>query len=151
MLDRRVFVREMTLLHERFGRSPNKLVMQRYYEALAERLTTSEFERAAKFVFNHDQFWPAPMRFVEVVQGNPDDNADQAWRIVLEYATKGKTVISTDPHITAGLRAAGGITSISRAEGDYALASMRKAFTTGYKLSMKADEILRLTSGEDTK
>jgi len=145
-LDRSVFVREMTLLHERFGRSPNKQVMHRYYETLRDRLTTEQFEHAARVVFDNDQFWPAPMRFVEVIQGDADENAANAWTMVLEYARTGAGVHTSDPHVVAGLRAAGGINTISRTEGAYALDVLRRSFQSAFKSSLTGQEIKRLLS-----
>ena len=51
MIDRATFTREFTLLLERFGRDPHQLLTARYFEYLDQRLTTTEFEQAARTIF----------------------------------------------------------------------------------------------------
>lgn len=145
MIDKSVFTREMTLLHERFGRQPSGPVIQRYYDTLGERLTTEEFEAAARFVFDNDQYWPAPMRFVDLVRGNDNENARFEWQKVLQAASRGEN-INTNPSgaLIVALQAAGGITSIGRAESEYVLEQKRKAFMSAWADATRKDRINRL-------
>lgn len=130
MLDDTVFSAELTLLEDRFGRA--KLTTEakvRYYEYLAQNLTTTEFQAAAREIFNRDQFWPSPQRFVDVVRGSVKQRAEIDWQAVLHLAQAGETDLSTlPPAAVAAMRAAGGWRAIAYAEGAYQLEQLRKRF-----------------------
>ena len=69
MIDRRVFVREWTALCERFSRQHNAREASRYYEWLNSRLSTEDFELAARDLYARAEFFPRPEAFVEAVRG----------------------------------------------------------------------------------
>jgi len=132
MLNRSAFVREMTLLHDRFGRVPNEHVIARYYDTLKDRLTTSEFEQAARLVFDHDQFWPAPARFIELAQGNARDDASRDWTVLLDSCARGDRGLILSPEGAAAMRAVGGWSSVAYCSGDRALEDKRRAFERAF-------------------
>jgi hypothetical protein len=134
MLDRAAFVREMTLLHDRFGRTPNEHVISRYYDTLSRDLTTADFERAARIIFDEDQFWPAPARFREAAQGgNPKELAGAEWERLVAAAAAGQTDVGfLSPAGVAAMRAAGGWMSIAFCEGESKLNALRRAFTAAW-------------------
>jgi hypothetical protein len=134
MLDRRVFVREMTLLHERFGRAPNEQVIARYYDTLSRDLSTEAFERAARLIFDEDQFWPAPARFRDVARGgNLKELAAAEWERLVAACAAGQTDIAfLSAAGVAGMRAAGGWRAIAFAEGESRQAALRRAFTSAW-------------------
>ena len=134
MLDRTVFTREMTLLHERFGRQVNALVTARYYDTLSRDLSTNEFERAARIIFDEDQFWPAPARFREAAQGgNPKELAGAEWERLLASCAAGDPAVAfLSPAGLAAMRAAGGWRSIAFAEGESRLATIKRAFVSAW-------------------
>lgn len=134
MLDETVFVREMTLLHERFGRTPNRQVIARYYDTLSRELDTPSFERAARVIFDEDAFWPAPARFRDAARGgNPKELAGAEWERLVAACREGKTDVG---YLTvagvAGMRAAGGWRAIAYAEGDAKLAALKRAFVAAW-------------------
>lgn len=134
MLDRAVFVREMTLLHERFGRTPNQQVIARYYDTLNRELDTPSFERAARIIFDEDAFWPPPARFRDAARGgNPRELASAEWERLVAACREGKTDVSflTPAGVTA-MRAAGGWRAIAYAEGESKLATLKRAFTAAW-------------------
>jgi hypothetical protein len=154
-LDRATFTREMLLLAERFGRDISNPVMLRYYDTLRSRLTTEEFERAARIVFDHDAFWPAPIRFVYAVHGNPETNALGEWQRVLAAARQ----VEQPPLTPAGavaLRAVGGMREVQYAD-EWKLHRLERAFREAYRTASVAmplpeapgDDPLALTGGDD--
>jgi hypothetical protein len=83
MIDETMFAQEIELLCERFNRVPSQPVIVRYYEFLEARMTTTQFQEAAIAIFNQDQFWPSPQRFIDCVFGNLDDQASLEWSKLL--------------------------------------------------------------------
>ena len=142
-LDRAVFVREMTLLHDRFGRQPNEHVMTRYYDTLRARLTTPEFEAAARFVFDHDAFWPPPARFIELAQGNPKDDAEREWVALLDSCARGDRGIILSPEGGAAMRSVGGWSAVAYCEGDRSLDAKHRAFVAAF-VAGREDREMRL-------
>lgn len=135
-LDRNAFIREMTLLHERFGRQPNEHVIARYYETLNGKLDTPAFQTAARYVFDNDAFWPTPRRFIDLAHGSPDETARLEWQTLIEAATRGERA-RLSPAGEAALMAAGGWREVAYADTDRKLPRLERAFVNAYK---SADE-----------
>ena len=131
-LNRAVFVREMTLLHDRFGRTPNEHVMTRYYDALRDRLTTPEFEAAARHVFDHDAFWPAPARFIELAHGNPRDAAEREWAVLIDACARGDRNTLLSPEGASAMRHVGGWAAVAYCEGELNLDRKRGSFVRAF-------------------
>ncbi|MFA5594871.1 MAG: hypothetical protein WDA15_06280 [Trueperaceae bacterium] len=129
-IDRTVFTREFTLLLERFGRDPHPLMTQRYFEYLNARLTTSEFETAARKIFEQDQFWPAPVAFLHAAKGDPAQLARQEWDALIESAAKNELAELSEAGKKA-LRALGGWSTVAYAD-QARLPSLRRAFLESY-------------------
>lgn len=134
-LDRRVFLREMALLAERFNRPElSEPLIARYYDTLNSRLTTQDFERAARAIFDGDTFWPAPLRFVEAVQGNPKQMADDAWATMLEHARKGTyPELATLPTPTRAALKAAPMREIMYATSDFELNRLKREFVDAHQ------------------
>lgn len=135
MLDDVVFAAEMTLLEDRFGRRALTTETKvRYYEFLNQNLTTQEFRAAAREIFNRDQFWPSPQRFVEAVRGNAKQLASSEWQLLLEHMRNGQ---HNPSELSAtgrqALRAAGGFKMLMHAENDFALNATRSAFLDAFQ------------------
>jgi hypothetical protein len=147
MLDRTVFTREMTLLHERFGRAVNAQVIARYFDTLSRDLTTADFERAARTIFDEDAFWPAPARFRDAARGgNPKELANAEWERLLTACRNGSTDVAfLSPAGMAAMRAAGGWRVIAFAEGEAKQASLKRAFVSAW-LDSEAPAQLALPS-----
>lgn len=132
MIDRQIFQREFSLLFERFGRNPENasdLLITTYLQFLDQHLKTEEFITAARHIFNEDRFFPSPRRFVDVIRGNAKENAERAWREVLQLAQAGSSDLSGLPAATRdAVKAAGGWRAIAYADSDYALSQARRAF-----------------------
>jgi hypothetical protein len=109
VIDKSIFGREMTLLADRFNRDISKPVIARYFEFLNAHLATDEFVAAARVVFDHDQFWPAPVRFLEAAGVDPKSEADAAWELSLSEARRGiaRPLSEYDPGHAAALSAVG--------------------------------------------
>ena len=127
-LEMDVFVREMALLHERFGRAPSDVIIARYYGTLSQRLSTSEFEAAARYVFDHDNFWPSPARFIELAKGNPKDDAEREWTVLLDACSRGDRNVLLSPEGAAAMRAVGGWNAVAYCENTSALAAKHREF-----------------------
>ena len=143
MLDRAAFIREMTLLHDRFGRTPNEHVIGRYYDTLRDRLSTPEFEQAARFVFDHDSFWPPPARFIELAQGNPKDDAEREWVALVDACQRGDRGIILSPEGGAAMRSVGGWSAVAYCEGDRSLDAKHRAFVAAF-VAGREDREMRL-------
>lgn len=132
MLDRSVFTREFTLLLERFGRDPHALMTARYFEYVSRHLTTEQFEAAARLIFEEDQFWPAPARFVHAAVGDPKQVASDAWSRLLAAASSGKSD-SLGPEVIATLRRSGATFRDVELAGEYRLRELERAFVDAYQ------------------
>ncbi len=134
MLDKRVFLRELGMLAERFGRTVSEPVMLRYFEILSGSLSTADFERAAFDIFRDDQFWPAPARFLDAARGgNPKELANAEWERLLTACRNGSTDVAfLSPAGLAAMRAAGGWRVIAFAEGEAKQAGLKRAFVSAW-------------------
>lgn len=142
MLDKRVFLRELGMLAERFGRTISEPVMLRYFESLSRELTTPEFEHAARVIFDEDQFWPSPRRFVEAVHGSVKERGNEAWALALKCASAGAPL----PELPAGenavavraaVRAVGGLRQLGSTH-EAGLRSVRADFLDAYERELRA-------------
>ena len=140
MLSKTVFLREMAMLADRFGRDVSPEVIGRYFDTLRERLSTEEFEASARFVFDHDSFWPSPARFVEVVRGNAKEDAEREWQMLLSACSRGDRGVLLSPEGAAAMRAAGGWNAVAYASGDHQLGSRRREFITSFTAQRDAQE-----------
>ena len=140
-LDQRVFTREMTILHKRFGRDPDADIIGRYFDTLQDQLTTEEFAAAARHVFDHDAFWPTPMRFVELAGGTAAVMAQREWRMLVEAAQNGRRLVLS-PEGEAALRAAGGWHEVAYADTDRKLPRLERAFVRAYEADAGSDRAL---------
>lgn len=143
-LDKRVFLREMALLAERFNRPElSEPLIARYYDTLNSRLDTAAFENAARIIFDGDTFWPSPARFIEAVQGNPKQMADDAWADMLAVARKGIfPPLETLPTPTRAALKAAPLREIMYATSEFELNRLKREFVDAYQ---------RATGTSDTK
>ena len=131
-LDKRVFLAELAMLAERFGRTVSEPVMLRYYDTLSQRLTTSEFQAASRIIFDRDKFWPEPLRFVDAVKGNATEEAAAAWNALQAAATMGDHA-AVHGATLAALRATGVTFRDVETASDARLASIRKSFVSAFE------------------
>ena len=68
MINPAVFANEMALLQERFSRELSQSVLDRYYELLSSRLDDEQFQDACLKVFDEEDFFPSPKKFVDAAQ-----------------------------------------------------------------------------------
>lgn len=132
MLDDVVFAAEMTLLEDRFGRRPLTTETKvRYYEFLNQSLTTQEFQAAAREIFNRDQFWPSPSRFVEAARGNPKERAVSEWGQLMIALRDNPAELPLTDRGRAALKAVGGYRALMEAT-DYGMEKLHKRFLEAY-------------------
>lgn len=148
MLDKKIFLREMAVLAELYARPAlSEVLVSRYYEYLASRLSTAEFEAAARTIFETEQFWPPPVRFIHAAKGDPRQLAQQEWDLLLEEARHGRLAELTDAGKVA-LKTLGGYRAVAYAN-ESSLPALRRAFldtytnreTPGAQLQLEAPEI----------
>ena len=134
MIDHTAFGREMALLSERFNRQVSKPVMARYFETLNASLSTEQFEAAARTIFDHDTFWPAPVRFLEIAGVDPSSEAEAAWELALAEASRGEAqpMSAYDPAHAAALTAVGKNRRIGQTNEDR-LPFVKREFIAAYK------------------
>lgn len=139
-IDRAAFTREFTLLLERFGRDPHPLMTQRYFEYLNAHLDTPAFERAARQIFEQDQFWPAPARFVDLARGgSTKELANTAWAEALRLAERGEypPLEALPAPVRAALKATP-LREIAYADNEAKLARLKREFTSAYAAALDA-------------
>lgn len=130
-LDKRVFLREMAVLAELFNRPQlSDPLVARYYEYLSARMTTGEFEAAARRIFEEERYWPAPITFLHAVKGDPAQSARSEWDALLERAAKNERAELSEAGKKA-LRALGGWSTVAYADQGR-LPSLRRAFLESY-------------------
>lgn len=95
MIDLTIFVARMIILEERFGRKLGQAVQLEYRECL-DALSTEDFITASKLIFARDTFFPSPIRFLEVLNGDVEAQALEAWTGIMVRASSGAG-FSTDP------------------------------------------------------
>jgi hypothetical protein len=82
MIDQGVFKNEWVVLAERFGRFKNsRLIAQRYYEYLNERMDTDTFVAAARQLFASSEYFPKPDAFLEAAGLTRDTLAQVEWEL----------------------------------------------------------------------
>ena len=131
MIDRQVFGREFSVLLERFGRAGEvgDELIRRYLEFLDSQLSTQEFELASRTIFEEDQFFPSPRRFVDVVKGNAKDLAERDWQHLQQLVRDNAgSLDSMSPTARAALKAAGGWAAVAFAADEFALRQAKRAF-----------------------
>lgn len=131
-LDKRAFLAELGMLADRFGRTVSEPVMLRYYDTLSQRLTTEEFKRASRIIFDRDKFWPEPMRFVDAVKGNATEEAAAAWNALVAAAAMGDHA-AVHGATLAALRASGVTFRDVELASDARLGSIRKSFVAAFE------------------
>jgi hypothetical protein len=131
MLTKAVFIKSMATLHARFARPENQQVIALYYDTLKD-LTDTDFQRAARHIFDNDEFWPTPKRFIELANGNTREHAINEWHTLIEACAKNNLNPNLSPAGIAAMRAIGGWREIAYAEGETKQASLRRAFLEAY-------------------
>lgn len=141
MINKTIFAAEMTLLEDRFNRQNlTTATKARYYEFLSARLSTEEFQQAARTIFDHDTYWPAPVRFVEAVHGNPRELAASEWADIQAAIKDGDTDLAfLSPAGVAALRAAGGWQAVYAAPSEIALDRARRLFLEHFQLTVQRE------------
>lgn len=145
MLDKDTFAATLDWLAERFHRDLPKRLVRSYYEMLAPHLTTEEFEQAARTIYFHDQFWPAPARFQEAIGSDADSHAHAEWETVLDLVRAGDGIRPSDAHpaLANALRAIGGTTQLGQTREDR-LPFVKREFITAYKAHAKRETAAQL-------
>lgn len=126
-VDRRVFTAEFTLLLERFGREPHQLLIARYFEYLDARLTTEEFQAAARRLFEEARFWPAPVEFLHAAKGDPKQLAGEAWQALIKALKAGRPH-DAPPEAIAILKRSGATFRDLEEASEHRLAQLERAF-----------------------
>lgn len=131
-LDPTAFARWMAVLGDRFGRPLGEVTKRLYFETLDAHLTTDEFERAARACFDHETFWPAPMKLIGKVQADANARAIDAWTELMDAIRENRRA-NLDGTALAALRDAGGRNAIERCDIDKDLPHYRRAFLAAFK------------------
>lgn len=139
MIDDVVFVTEMTILRDRFGRqNMTAETIARYLDFLSPRMSTAEFQSAAREVFNNDTWWPSPARFLDAVRGDPKAEGAAAWDALVAAASKGDAVAVT-PAMLASLRRIGVTFRDVETASEFRLGEIGKRFRADFERDSTAD------------
>jgi len=84
-------------------------------------------------VFDHDQFWPAPVRFLEAAGVDPKSDANTAWELALTEAKNGvsRPLHEYEPSHAAALNAVGKNRTIGITREDQ-LPFLKRDFVNAY-------------------
>lgn len=154
MIDKDVFLKEMSLLEARFGRTIEDAVFNGYYEILSEKLDNQQFSAACKRVFAEEDFFPSPNKFLQKVQANTEDLAVLEWEWILRASASGHSFIGgLTPTAEKALKAIGGLRAVGMADLEFAIPRMRKEFIASYKAhsSTAVDYLAALSSASDER
>jgi hypothetical protein len=77
----------MAALCTTFDRQPSRLLIETYFNALAD-LTIEQVGRAAQLAISSCRFFPKPIELRELVESSPDDRAQAAWALLEEARAK---------------------------------------------------------------
>lgn len=80
MISEVVFFVEFALIMERFGRQLNAESQGRYLDFLNEQgMSEMDFRVASRAVFVKEKFFPAPQTFLDILHGDAETQALEAW------------------------------------------------------------------------
>lgn len=132
MIDQAVFAAEWRLLEERFAKSHTLEVVRRYHETLDPLLETEEFRSAARSLFAHARFFPAPADFL----GSRCDGAwTQVQRCIAEFCPPewrwGERWLTLNPTTKWACEQLGGIAGMKKAS-DRDVVQLRTTFRRIY-------------------
>lgn len=82
MIEQSVFKDWWELLCERFNRQPSRVLSAAYYKSLSPRLTTEQFQAAARRIFDGAEFFPKPDDFLERAEMSTEAVALSQWDVV---------------------------------------------------------------------
>lgn len=108
MIDKEIFIQEMSLLSERFNRELSKPVFARYYAVLSSAMSTAEFITACNRIFNYSTFYPSPAEFLKSARGSIEDRAQLEWMELVDAQMQGKTFAGLSDAGKRAYRALGG-------------------------------------------
>lgn len=134
MIEPAAFASELSQLADRFNRSVSDDMARRYHEFLAPQMDTPQFLQAARAIYNHDAFWPAPVRFLEAINLDPASEANAAWELALMEARKGvaQPLDQYVPAHAAALTAVGKNRAIGQTHEDR-LPFLKREFIAAYR------------------
>ena len=147
MLTKTVYAKWMAMLHARFSRSENEHVIALYYDTLKD-LNDANFERAARHVFDNDQYWPTPKRFIELAHGNTREDAINEWHVLLQACATNNTTPALTPAGIAAMRAIGGWREVAYAEGEHKQGQLKRAFLESYQAKTEYAQLPSSSSDE---
>lgn len=90
MIDRETFRVMMALIAERTPNVPDDSTLAVYYKFLSTRLTDAEFKESAMAIFAEAEFFPPPIRFLEI-------RSTREWPVVMDLLIE-----FTPPHVPEG-------------------------------------------------
>jgi hypothetical protein len=95
MKNKKMFSNYMTMIGEIFDKAISKPLLEIYWETLKPFLD-GECEDAFKKIIATSKFWPKPADFLDILQGNNEEKAVQAWAMVDEAMRKHGNYVSLD-------------------------------------------------------
>jgi len=84
------FAKQLSLLSETYGKPISDALGEIYFRALRE-FTIEQVEAAVELAIDTRKFFPKPAELRELIEGNPEDRAANAWAAFLEAAANGGT------------------------------------------------------------
>jgi hypothetical protein len=81
--DRPEFIEHLLAMAELYNRALSDAAMEAYFESLID-LPLNVVTVAMAMAPGRCEFFPLPVRIREIVEGSPDDQAQQAWNVFLE-------------------------------------------------------------------
>ncbi len=132
MISEELFLKEISVLESRFGRSLENAVFEGYYQFLNEKLSNDQFSAACRRVFAEEDFFPSPAKFVEKVKANTEDLAVLEWERVC-VAAQNQSPLQLSPAGERALKGVGGLSAVGYADIEFGIPRLRKEFLASYK------------------
>lgn len=143
--DRDQFAEVMAVLASIFEKQLSTTLVEAYFSAL-NGLSIEQIRTAANLIVRNSRFFPKPAEFYELAQGNTEDQAAQAWALLLRTLSQVgsyRSLYVTDGTMAAAIRETWGgwlrcCDVLRDCEGPM-LANQQKQFLSQYKIASRGD------------
>jgi len=110
------FTEMMFALGETFGVEISEFKLKIYKEALGD-FSDEQIHKAMVMAIKGLRFFPKPAELIELMEGNPEERAIEAWGLVLEVIKRhgaNRSIVFEDPKISHVIEAMGGWPELCR-------------------------------------
>lgn len=130
LIDREVFVTEIAVLADRYGRELKAPTIAALYEILGAELTTEEFVIGCRRVMRRETFFPSPQQIIDAARV-PEQPVEQTAAEVFDGIRDYRLAWGKDPRAVIAMKRAGGEVLV-RSDDPRVMAFARRDFIAAY-------------------